>query len=82
MLSVGFFGKNGQPCVTIYKDEQAQCLLLPKALSDWAFDMVALSNSGGNFFQAKWGLGILTDAIMPKYYRKTSKKVYRTKILP
>lgn len=64
VLSVGFFGKNGQPCVTIYKDEQAQCLLLPKALSDWAFDMVALSNSGGNFFPSEVEFGYING----RYY--------------
>ena len=64
VLSVGFFGKNGQPCVTIYKDEQAQSLLLPKALSDWAFDMVALSNSGGNFFPSEVEFGYING----RYY--------------
>ena len=64
VLSVGFFGKNEQPCVTIYKDEQAQCLLLPKELSDWAFDMVAFSNIGGNFFPSDVEFGYING----RYY--------------
>ncbi len=66
VLSVGFFGNNEQPCVTIYKDEQAQCLLLPNELSDWAFTMVAFSNAGGNFFPSEVEFGYLDQC----YYAK------------
>ncbi len=66
VLSVGFFGKNEHPCVTIFENEQAQCLLLPNELSDWAFTMVAFSNAGGNFFPSEVEFGYLDQ----RYYAK------------
>lgn len=64
VLSVDFFGKNEQPCITIFENEQAQCLLLPKELASWAFDMVALSNLGGNFFPSEVEFGFVNG----RYY--------------
>jgi hypothetical protein len=52
VLSVGF-SKELIPMITMQKDQEIICCRIPDDLSDWAVTVVALANSGENFFPAK-----------------------------
>ncbi len=50
VLSVGFFGKREQACITISEQGKPVCYLLPNSMLEWTTKMVALSQYGVNYF--------------------------------
>lgn len=50
VLSVGFFGKMEQACITISEEGKPVCYLLPNSMLEWTTKMVASAQYGVNYF--------------------------------